>query len=192
MVVWSDFYCVAPDAIEPTTLASLPHDLRDDATCTTRRRSFAIFEAKQGNPSLTCFTMKQATGCRCVFSQHLHPLISFEVQIDKSPPTWFWCANQQTIAVILMPKSPNHQPWFWGPNQETIAVALRPNHWQTIATDLEAKPENPHFSSPPRAWCGSHTTSTDLLIIRPPSTRLLPDHPRSSAPSILLLPQSSL
>jgi hypothetical protein len=71
------------------SFASLPRDLRDDATCATHRRSFAIFEAMLGTPSQTCFAMKQAIGCRHVSSHHLHPLIGFQTQTDKHPPTWF-------------------------------------------------------------------------------------------------------
>jgi hypothetical protein len=33
--------------------------------------------------------MKQAARCRRVSSHHLHPLIGFEPQTDKPPPTWF-------------------------------------------------------------------------------------------------------
>jgi hypothetical protein len=71
-----------------------------------------IFEAKLGNPTPTCFTMKQATGCRRVSSHRLHPVIGFEAQTDKPPPTWFWGPNQETVMVILRPKSPNSRPWF--------------------------------------------------------------------------------
>jgi hypothetical protein len=35
--------------------ASLPHDLRDDATYTTRRCSFTSFEVNLGNHNPTCF-----------------------------------------------------------------------------------------------------------------------------------------
>jgi hypothetical protein len=135
----------------------------------------------------TCFATKQAAWCRCVSSHRLHPLIGFEVQTDKPPPTWVWDPNQETITVILRSKSSNCQPWFWGTNQETIAVVLRPNHWQTVATGFEAKPENLWFSSPPRVRYGSHMTSNDLPIVRPLSTRLVPNHLRSSTPSFLLL-----
>jgi hypothetical protein len=159
--------------------------------CTTCRHSFASFEAKLGNPSPTCFMMKQATECQRVSSHHLHPLIGFEAQSDKPPPTWFWDPNQETIIVILRPKSSNHRPWFCGTNQETIAVVLRPNHWQAIPIGFEAKLENLCFSSPPRVRCASHTASLDFLIIRPLSTRLVPYHPRSSTPSFLPLPRSS-
>jgi hypothetical protein len=51
--------------------------------------------------------MKQAIGCRRVSSHHLHPLIGFEAQTDKPPPTWFLGPNQETVMVILRPKSPN-------------------------------------------------------------------------------------
>jgi hypothetical protein len=149
------------------SFASLPRDLRNDATCTIRRRSSTRFEAKLGNSSPTCITMKQAAGCRCVSALRLHPVIGFEAQTDKPPPTL-----------------------FWGPNQETVVVGLRQKHWQTIATGFEAKPGNPRFSSPPCVWCGSHTALPDLLIVQPPSTQLVPDHPWSFAPSLLLLPWS--
>jgi hypothetical protein len=65
-----------------SSFASLPCGLYEDATCTTRRRCFTSFEAKLGNPSLTCFTMKQAAVCQRVSSHRLHPLIGFE-----EPPT---------------------------------------------------------------------------------------------------------
>jgi hypothetical protein len=35
------------------------------------------------------------------------------MQTDKPPPTWFRDPNQETIAVILRPKSPNRRPWFY-------------------------------------------------------------------------------
>jgi hypothetical protein len=93
----------------------------------------------------------------------------------------FWGTNRQISS-----------PWFWGTNQETAVVVLRQNHWQTIATGFEAKLENSRFSSLTRVQCGSHTVSPDLLIVQPPSARLMTDLLRSSAPSLLLLPQSSL
>jgi hypothetical protein len=135
--------------------------------------------------------MKQPTGCQCVSSHRLHPLISFEAQIDKPPPIWFWGPNQKIITVILRPKAPNHRPWFWGTNEQTDAVVLRPNHWQTVIIGFEAKLENMCFSSPPRVRHGSQTTSPDLLIVRSSSIRLVCDYPRSSVPSLILLSRSS-
>jgi hypothetical protein len=79
---------------------------------------------------------------------------------------------------VFRPKQENPSEWFWG---QTTG---------TVATGFEAKLGNP-CSSYPCAWCRPHTTSSDLLIIRPPSTRPVLDHPRSSVPSLLLLPRSS-
>jgi hypothetical protein len=56
---------------------------------------------------------------------------------------------------------------------------------------LRLKLENLRFLCSSYVRYGSHTVSSDLPIIRPPSTRLVPDHPRSSGPSLLLLPRSS-
>jgi hypothetical protein len=68
-------------------------------------------------------------------------------------------------------------------------VVLRPNHWQTIDLCFEAQPKNMRSSSP-CVRCRLHTAPPDLLIAWPLSTR--PMWPsRSSAPGLLLLPQSS-
>jgi hypothetical protein len=73
-----------------------------------------VLREKLENPSLTCFMTKQSARCWRVPSHRLHPLIGFEAQTDKPPPTWFWGPNQETITVILRPKSQNRRPWFWG------------------------------------------------------------------------------
>jgi hypothetical protein len=91
----------------------LPCGLCDDVMCTTHRRSFTNFEAKLGNHCPTCFVMKQAIVCRCVSPHRLHPLIGFEAQTDKPPSTWFLGPNQETVMVILRPKSQNRDLGFW-------------------------------------------------------------------------------
>jgi hypothetical protein len=48
---------------------------------------------------------------------------------NKLKAAWFWDSNQETVVVILKPKSLNHSCQFWG------------LHWVTRATDFEAKPE---------------------------------------------------
>jgi hypothetical protein len=129
--------------------------------------------------------------------------MSTHVLTPSSSAHRFWGANWQTSShLVLWSKPRNHYSDFeaqiiklstlvLSPKPWTAVVVLRPNHWQTITTGFEARPENSHFSSPPRLWCGSHTTSPDLLIVRPPSTQLVLDHSWSSAPSLLLLPWSS-
>jgi hypothetical protein len=39
---------------------------------------------------------------------------------DKPKPAWFWDPNQETVTMILMPKSPNRSCRFWIPNRETL------------------------------------------------------------------------
>jgi hypothetical protein len=99
-------------------------------------------------------------------------------------------------------KSPNHSYQFWGPNQQTRASGFGAKPQKTVATGFEVKlgeTVNPCFeakprnlcSSSPRVWCRLHTTSPNLSIIWPPSTRPVLDHLRSSAPSLKLLARSS-
>jgi hypothetical protein len=104
-----------------------------------RHRSFTSFEATLGNPSLTCFTMKQTSRCRCVFSHRLYLLIGFEAQTDKPPPLGF---DVQTKKLSR---------WFWGINHQTVAVVLRANH-QTIDLGFEARTKKPS------QWFWGHTT----------------------------------
>jgi hypothetical protein len=66
-----------------------PRDLCDDATCTVCCRSSSSFDAKLGNPTSTYFTTKQAAKCRHMSSHCFRPLIGFEAQNAKPPPTWF-------------------------------------------------------------------------------------------------------
>jgi hypothetical protein len=66
--------------------------------------------------------------------------------------TWLWGPNQETVAVILRPKSPNQlpvlrpkqgnppPPWFWGSTKKpTTGFEAKPG--KTIATSFEAKLE---------------------------------------------------
>jgi hypothetical protein len=39
---------------------------------------------------------------------------------DKPKSAWFWGTNQETVAVILRPKSSNQSCRFWCPNQKTL------------------------------------------------------------------------
>jgi hypothetical protein len=133
------------------------------------------FWGKLGNPSPTCFQVKQAARSRCVSRTIFLPSVLW---CNRKPlPAWFWGPNQETVMVILMPKSPNRSCWFYGPNQEIIDFGF------------DAKPGNPRSSSP-CAWCRLNTASPDLPIVRWPSTQLTLDHPRSSTLGLLLLPCS--
>jgi hypothetical protein len=178
--------------IQPVTstrpsLTSSSCDLRDDATYTTCRCSSASFEtnwetlarlASRWSKLLDFFV------CPAPFSS-----CRFCGATDKPSPAWFWGPNHETVAIILRHKSPNRSYQFWVPNQGT----RRPWFWGSIKkpADLgfEAQPRNTRFSSP-CAWCRTHTTSPDLLIVWPLSTRPVLDHHRSSASGLLLLARS--
>jgi hypothetical protein len=172
------------------SFASLPCDLHDDVMCSIHCRSFTNFEAKLGNPSLTCFVTKQATRCRHVSSHRLHALISFEAQTDKSPCNCFWGPNQETIVLIFRPKSPNGQPWFWGPNQETVATGFEAKSGETIDHGFDAKLRN-LCSSSPCAWCRPHkfTRYLDRLAIEYPTYAWLSPvlYTKSPSPALILV-----
>jgi hypothetical protein len=109
---------------------------------------------------------------------------------DKLWPAWFWGPNQKTVVVILRLKSPNRSCRFRGPMQKPEATGFEAKPGETVDLSFEAKPWN-SYSSSRYGRCRLHIASTDLSIVRPPSTRPLLDHPQSSAPDLLLLSRSS-
>jgi hypothetical protein len=181
----------------PLASACLARDTSPVYSC----RSSARLEARLGNLSLTRFQVKQATRSRCVFCAVF------------ILPSVLWC-NRQTIPhLVLRPKirnyhgdfvgqstklqlsvlrlkSGNPSEWFWGQTTRTVATSFEAKPGETVDLGFEAKPRNP-LSSSLCVWCRLHTASSDLSIVWPSSIRPLLDHPRSSAPSILLLPWSS-
>jgi hypothetical protein len=174
-------------------------NLYDDVTCTTIAvppsvlrldwKTLAWLASTRSNPSYL-------DACPVPFS-----LYQFCGATDKPSSTWFWDSNQETVAVILRPKSPNRSCPFWDPNWktwatgfevkpgETILVVLRLNHWQTVDLGFKAQPKNSRSSSP-CAWYRLHTASPDLPIVWPPSTRPVLDHAQSSVTGLLLLSRS--
>jgi hypothetical protein len=157
----------------------LPCNLRDDATCTNRRRSSTSFQAKLENPSPTYFTMKQAAECRRVSSHRLHPFISFEAQTDRPPPTWFWGSNQETVVVILRPKSPNHDlgfeaqrmkpvEWFLGQTTDKPSPPVLRLNRKTCASCLLNVYDVDHTRHHPTTRSSSHQVPDLCLIIPDP------------------------
>jgi hypothetical protein len=57
--------------IDRPSLTCLRRNLYDDATCTTGHRASASLQARLGNPSQTCFHVKQAARSRCVSRTNL-------------------------------------------------------------------------------------------------------------------------
>jgi hypothetical protein len=76
---------------------------------------------------------------------------------------------------------PNH-------NNHTTSFEAKPG--ETVDLGFEGETRNTRSSSP-CARCRPHTASPNLSIVRPLSTQPVLNHPRSSTPSLLLLPRSS-
>jgi hypothetical protein len=91
---------------------------------------------------------------------------------------------------ILRPKPGNPSEWFWCQTTRTITIGFEAKLREIIDLGFEAKPRGLRSSSP-CAWWKPHTTSPDLSIVWPSSTRHVLDHPWFSTPSLLLLSQSS-
>jgi hypothetical protein len=144
-------------------LSCLRRNIRDGATCTTRRRASASLQAKLKNPSQICFHAKQAAKSWRVSRADLTPLI-------------FYCNRQTKAYLVLRPKPRNrrgdfeaqitkpelpilrskpgnHPPlWFWGSTKkpttnfdtkpgETVATSFEVKLEKTVTTGFEAKPE---------------------------------------------------
>jgi hypothetical protein len=85
---------------------------------------------------------------------------------DKPKPAWFWDPNQETVAVILRPKSPNQSCRFWDPNRETL------HH-----LGFEAQPRNrppilrSNWEKPSRwFWGTNHQTRAAGFEVKPLET----------------------
>jgi hypothetical protein len=102
----------------------------------------------------------------------------------------FICQIIKPWYAILRPKLGNPNELFCGQTTRTVATSFETKPGETVDLDFEAKPRNSRSSSP-CAWCRPHIASPELLIIQPPSTWPMLDHPWSSAPSLILLPRSS-
>jgi hypothetical protein len=76
-----------PVASTRLSSASSRRKLHDDAMCITRSHASTSLNDILGNPSVTCFLMKQAARCRHVFHAVLPP--SVYGATDKPKPAWF-------------------------------------------------------------------------------------------------------
>jgi hypothetical protein len=166
-----------PIASTRPSSACLRRNLRDGATCTTRSRVSASLQARLGNPSQTCFDAKQAARSRRVSRADL-------------PPSVLWRNRQTEAHLVLRPKPRNHRGDFEPPNHLTRAAGFeaqteKPSTTLVLRLNQETRASSLHVPGADRTR--RHPTS------RPPGHRVhdLCDHPRSSAPGLLLLPRSS-
>jgi hypothetical protein len=176
------------------SFASTRCNLHDDDMCTTHRRASVSLEVRLKTLAwLASRWSKPSDLDACPAPNHPpigfvtqptnRSLLSFEAQTRKLT-RWFWGINHQTRDVgfeaqtgkpptLVLRFNQETRPWFWGSTK-------KPN------LGFEAQLRNPRSSSP-RSRCRPHTTSPDLPIARPPSTRPVLDQPRSFAPGLLLL-----
>jgi hypothetical protein len=134
MIVGSD----AVHRINPSIFSLNSSNFHDGVTCTTCHRAPASLEARLKNSILICFHVKQAPRSRRV-SRAVFIIHRFCDATDKPYPAWFYGPNQEIIAVILRPKSPNRSCRFWGPNWETWATDFETKSEETVTTGFEAK-----------------------------------------------------
>jgi hypothetical protein len=165
------------------------------------RHNSASLEARLGNPSPTCFQAKQAARSRCVScAVFILPLILWckwwiKAHLVLRPKRKnrhgdFVCQITKPQLPVFRPKPENLSEWFWYQTIRTVATGFEAKPEETTDLGFEPEPRN-SCSLSPCAQCRPHTASPNLSIIRPPSTQLVLDHPRSSTPSLLLRPRSS-
>jgi hypothetical protein len=86
-----------------------------------------------------------------------HSPLGFEAQI-KILSRWFWGPNHQIIAA-----------GFEAQTEKPEATGFEPKPGESVELGSEAKPRNTRSLSS-CTWCRTHTTSSDLSTVRPPST----------------------
>jgi hypothetical protein len=105
-----------PIASTRPSSACLRRNLRDGATCPTRRHASASFQARLGNLSETCFHAKQAAR-----SQH--------VSRADLPPSVLWRNRQTKACLVLRPNPRNRRGDFEAQIIKPELPVLRPS-WQ--------------------------------------------------------------
>jgi hypothetical protein len=170
----------------------------------TKKRTTG-FEAKPKETVATSFEAKLEKTVATSFEAKLEKAVttSFEAKLEKTVATGFEAILEKTVAAGFEAKP-----------AKTIWVVLRPNHSQTVAIGFEAQTDEKQSECFWRQM--THKPSTLVLRLnqetraphldvhgaertqRHPTSRSsdhsetdLCDHPRSSAPGLLLLPRFS-
>jgi hypothetical protein len=190
---------------EPTVLRPIPGNPPPTWLWGSTKKPTAGFGAKPGETVTTSLEAK------------LEKIVatSFEAKLEKTVVAGFEAKPLETIAAGFEVKLPETvATGFEAKLAKTVWVVLRPNHSQTIAIGFEAKTDEK-----PSQWFWGQTTNKPSILVlrlnqetrtpslhvhgadrtrRHPTSRLpghqvpnLCNHPRSSAPGLLLLPWSS-
>jgi hypothetical protein len=148
--------------------------------CTTRCRAYASFEANWETLARLASRwskLQDLNACHAPSFSH-----RFCGRTEQPSPAWLLGPNQETITMILRPKSPNrscqfwdpnretHRPWFWGSTKKpTLLVSLCMMHTAYIVT---RSLDHPATEYPTCAWPSSvlytrsHTSTMILITIR--------------------------
>jgi hypothetical protein len=132
------------------------------------KKPTAGFEAKLGETVATSFEDKLEKTVAAGFEAK--PLETVAISFEANPV--------KTVRVVLRPNQRKPSEWFWG------QTTHKPS---TLVLRLNQETRPPHLHVPGADRTRRHPTS------RPSGHRVphLCDHPRSSAPGLLLLPRSS-
>jgi hypothetical protein len=171
-----------PIVLTRPSSASTRHNLYDDTTCTIRITPLTVLRSdwetlpqlapRWSRPlDLNAYLTSSLSSISFVAQPSNRSLLGCEAQTEK-PSRWFWNPNHQIKDVGFDVQTKKH-----------VLLVLSSNDWQSVDLRFEAKPRNSRSSSP-YARCISHTASSDLPIVRSPSTRAVLGYPRSSAPSL--------
>jgi hypothetical protein len=135
------------------------------------------------HPSSTCFQAKQAARSQRV-SHVVFILLSVLWRDRQTVATWFWGSNQETVVVILRPKSPIRSYQFWGTNRKkpeaTNFVAIL---GETVELGFVAEPRNHQLVV---SLCTVQTTHNVIWPLDRPVT----EYPTCTSQSSVLCPRS--
>jgi hypothetical protein len=189
---------------------------RGDFEAQITKSELSVLRPKLGNPPPPWFwgsTKKPTVGFEAKPGETI--ATSFEDKLEKTIATGFEAKPPKTVAAGFEAKLlETVATCFEAKPAKTVCVILRPNHSQTVAISFEAQTDEK-----PSKWFWGQTThkpSTFVLRLnqetRTPSLHMLGadrtwchptsrlpdhqvpdlcDHPRSSAPGLLLFPRSS-
>jgi hypothetical protein len=118
----------AAHRIDPSVFNLPSTQSRNGATCTTHHRASASLQPRLGNPSQTCFHVKQAARSRRVSHADL-------------PPSVLWRNRQTKVCLVLRSKRRNCRGDFQAQITKPELPVLSPKPGETIATSFEAKLE---------------------------------------------------
>jgi hypothetical protein len=195
-------------------LSPKPRNRRGDFEAQITKLKLLVLRSKPENPPPSWFwgsTKKPTTSFEAKPGETI--ATSFEAKLEKTVATSFEGKPEKTVAAGFEAKPPETvtsgfeakpaetvATGFEAKPVKTIHVVLRPNHSQTIAIGFEAQTDEKlsqwfwgQTMTNRQPWFWGSTKKPALLVCTCTVHRVpdLCDHPRSSAPGLLILPRFS-